>query len=199
MPPIDPLHPLGAQVVLPGFPGMPEESVPPGGLLTMLFFGFINGWWPLRNEPNVLFIHFSDMKRDHEGSVRKIAAFLGFQPTAEQWPKILKFTSFAWMKEKEDKFEIRTLLPFPLLKKGGMVRKGQMGKAADDGMTPEIAATIRSWAEKMVPDAAARKWMYEGGALPPKPPRVSFSLFKELAAATAIAALFVGVYLAIRR
>ena len=32
-------------------------------------------------------------------------------------------------------------------------------------MTPAIAATIREWAEKMVPDEAARKWLYEGGAL----------------------------------
>ena len=37
------------ECVLPGFPNMPPEAVPPGGLwLTMLFFGFINGWWPLR-------------------------------------------------------------------------------------------------------------------------------------------------------
>lgn len=51
-----------AQCVLPGFPNMPPEAVPPGGLLTMLFFGFVNGWWPLRNMPNVLFLHFSEMK-----------------------------------------------------------------------------------------------------------------------------------------
>ena len=48
--------------MLPGFPNMPPEAVPPGGLLTMLFFGFVNGWWPLRNKPNVLFLHFSEMK-----------------------------------------------------------------------------------------------------------------------------------------
>ena len=39
------------------------------------------------------------------------------------------------------------------------------GKAAQDGMTPEISAAIKEWADKMVPDEAARKWMYEGGAL----------------------------------
>ena len=61
------------ECVLPGFPNMPPEAVPPGGLLTMLFFGFVNGWWPLRHKPNVLFLHFSEMKADHEGSVRKIA------------------------------------------------------------------------------------------------------------------------------
>ena len=54
----------------------------------------------------MLLIHFNEMKNDHEGSVRKIAAHLGFEPTAEQWPKILEYTSFKWMKQNQRKFEI---------------------------------------------------------------------------------------------
>ena len=34
-------------------------------------FGFVKAWWPLRHEPNVLLMNFADMKRDHEGSVRR--------------------------------------------------------------------------------------------------------------------------------
>jgi len=151
------------ELALKGFPGMPPEAVPPGGLLTMLFFGFINGWWPLRNKPNVMLIHFSEMKKDHEGSVRKIADFLGFTPTVEEWPDILEYTSFSWMKKNQEKFEVGALLPFKMINDGGMVRKGKIGAAASDGMTPEIAADIKSWAEKMVPDNAARKWLFEGG------------------------------------
>ena len=60
---------------------MPPEAVPPGGLLTMLFFGFANGWWPLRNKPNVLMLHFNDMKADHEGTLT--LALTRTQP----WPK----------------------------------------------------------------------------------------------------------------
>lgn len=159
-------------IALKGFPHMPAEAVPPGGLLTMLFFGFINGWWALRNKPNVLMLHYNDMKRDHEGSIRKIAAHLEITPTDEQWPKILEYTSFEWMKAHQEKFEVPTLLPFKLLESGGMVRKGRAGAAHEDGMTPEIAADIRAWAEKMVPDEAARKWMYEGGAIDAPPPTV---------------------------
>jgi len=154
------------ECVMPGFPNMPPDMVPPGGLLTMFFFGFINAWWPLRNKPNVLLLHFSEMKKDHEGSVRKIAQHLGFEPTAEQWPKILEYTSFKWMKANEGKFEIQTLLPFPVLLPGAMVRKGETGKQDEDGMTPEIAADIRGWASKMVPDEAARAWMFHGGGIP---------------------------------
>ena len=172
------------ECVLPGFPNMPPEAVPPGGLLTMLFFGFINGWWPLRHKKNVLLIHFNEMKNDHEGSVRKIAAHLGFEPTAEQWPKILEYTSFKWMKQNQRKFEIATLLPFKLLDEGGMVRKGAAGKAHEDGMTPEIAADIKKWSEMMVPDPEARKWLFQGGEIAPPPSRLP-----TLIIAAAVAAL----------
>eukprot|EP00972_Heterocapsa_arctica_P051765 7615096-Heterocapsa_arctica.AAC.1 len=60
------------------------------------------------------------MKKDHEGSVRKIADFLGFKPTDEQWPKVLEYTSFSWMKAHEEKFESATIAPVPVLKKGAM-------------------------------------------------------------------------------
>jgi hypothetical protein len=49
-----------------------------------------------------------------------------------------------------------------------MVRKGQSGAQKDDGMTPEIAATLRGWIDKLVPDAECRRWMYEGGQVPTK-------------------------------
>jgi len=143
----------------------------PGGLLTILFFEFVNKWWPLRHKSNVLFLHFSEMKKDHEGSVRKIANFLNMHPTKEEWPQVLEYTGFPWMKVHQEKFEMGTLLrdaddvPFPLIVTGGMVRKGKTGDVAEDGMTPEISADIHLWAEKMIPDAAARDWMYHGGPI----------------------------------
>ena len=133
----------------------------PGGL-----FGFLSAWWPLRHDSNVLLIHFSDMKRDHEGSVRKIADFLGFEPTAEQWPAILEYTSFAWMKRHEHKFEIRYAADAPVLDSGAMVRKGETGAAREDGVTPELSAELKSIGEGMLTDERAFEWLYCGGALP---------------------------------
>ena len=48
--------------------------------------------------------------------------------------------------------EAATVAPVPVLKRGAMVRKGQTGVQKDDGMTPEIADSIKSWVEKLVPD-----------------------------------------------
>ena len=128
------------EVALAFKPGPPDAPEVPGGMINVFFASFINGWWP----------------------------FLGFEPTDDQWPKILELTSFAWMKQHEDKFEAATVAPVPVLKRGAMVRKGQTGVQKDDGMTPEIADSIKSWVEKLVPDPECRRWMYEGGALPAK-------------------------------
>lgn len=137
------------------------KAMLPGGL-----FGFLSAWWPLRHQSNVLLLHFSDMKRDHEGSVRKIAEFLGFEPTAEQWPTILEYTSFPWMKRHEDKFEIRHIADVPVLKPGAMVRKGKTGAATEDGVTPEMSAELKTLGEGILTDKQALKWLYSGGALP---------------------------------
>lgn len=108
------------------------------------------------------------MKKDHKGSVEKIAKFLGYEPTAEQWPKILEYTSFPWMKENGIKFRAKTLgSDVPALLPHAMVRKGAVGDAKADGMTDEIAADMKEWAMKMVGDEAAVKYLYEGGPIPP--------------------------------
>ncbi len=137
------------------------KSMLPGGL-----FGFLAAWWALRRESNVLLVHFSDMKRDHEGSVRRIADFLGFEPSAEQWPKILEYTSFPWMKRHEHKFEIQHAADVPVLDSGAMVRKGRLGAAREDGVTARMSAELRAIGEAMLDDERAIQWLYTGGPLP---------------------------------
>eukprot|EP00037_Helgoeca_nana_P029194 m.347308 g.347308 ORF g.347308 m.347308 type:complete len:313 (+) comp27921_c0_seq1:4289-5227(+) len=149
----------------PGPPGAEQEV--PGGMTTVFFWSHIAGWWPLRNKPNVLFMHFSEMKKDHEGSIHKIADFLGFKPTAEEWPKIMEYTSFKWMKAHQEKFEAASVAPLPIMNRGAMVRKGAVGDAKADGMTAEVAASMKSFAKMIVQDDAAIKYMYEGGPIPP--------------------------------
>lgn len=154
-----------AAVCRPDFSSFYAEVVDPMGMQGA-FFGFLAAWWPLRREPNVLFLHFSDMKRDHEGSVRRIAEFIGADPDEETWPKVLEHASFGWMKRHEDKFEARTAGRIPILETGAMIRKGETGQAAVDGMTPEISAHLREAGARICPDAQAVTWLYEGGPLP---------------------------------
>ncbi len=137
-----------------------------GGMVVGMVFGFVAAWWPLRHNANVLLVHFSDLKRDHEGSVRRIGEFLGFEVTDAQWPAILEYTSFPWMKAHEDKFELRSVSDVPILDPGAMIRKGQIGASADDGVTPEISATIADIGHGILEDRQAFEWLYGGGKLP---------------------------------
>jgi hypothetical protein len=149
----------------PDFPSFYSEVIDSHGMQGA-FFGFLAAWWPLRNEPNVLFIHYSDMKRNQEGSLRKIAKFLGVEPSKDQWPTILEYTSFPWMKQHESKFEARSAGKIPILKSGAMMRKGEVGKAKSDGMTEDISRHLREVGSQIYPDSAAVDWLYNGGALP---------------------------------
>jgi hypothetical protein len=111
-------------------------------------------------------MHFADMKKDLRGASRKVAAFLGIEPTQAQWSTIDRYVSFDWMKQNERKFENISHTPVPLLEAGGMVRKGKLGAAHEDGMTPEIAGELRAFGSRIVTDPAALAWLYEGGKLP---------------------------------
>ena len=55
-------------------------------------------------------MHYSDMVKDHKGSIQKISDFLGYEPYAtEEWDDVLDLTSFPWMKKNEMKFEASTI------------------------------------------------------------------------------------------
>jgi aryl sulfotransferase len=48
------------------------------------------GWWPLRDEPFVLFVHYDDLSADLAGEMRRIADFLDVEITDEQWPSVVE-------------------------------------------------------------------------------------------------------------
>src|SRR5688572_13346931 len=65
-------------------------------------FRFLTTYWELREQPNVLFVHYNDLKADLEKEVRRIAAFAGIPIDERQLPGILERCSFDWMKANAD-------------------------------------------------------------------------------------------------
>ena len=126
-------------------------------------FGFLASWWPLRNEPNVMLVHYTDLKREPDLRIQQIADFLEFDVSEPSWPAILEYTSFAWMKTHEDKFELRSVTDVPILEPGAMIRKGQAGTSVEDGITPGIAAAIAEIGRTILTDRRAFDWCYQGG------------------------------------
>lgn len=131
-----------------------------------MFFGFLASWWPRRHKPNVRLFHFTELKREPERVIPAIADFLGISPTKEQWPSILEYCSFDWMKKHQDKFELQHILGFPMLESGTMVRKGAVGAATEDGMTEEISREFRARGAEIIKDPKLLEWLYRGGRRP---------------------------------
>lgn len=67
------------------------------------YFSHFLSWWPHRNDPNVLFLFFEDMKEDLESIVRMVAAFVGIDDE-ERITKAVEMSSFEFMKKHERKF-----------------------------------------------------------------------------------------------
>jgi len=67
------------------------------------FWDNLRAWWKIRELPNVLFIHFNDLKRDMPGEMRRIARFLDIPLDEARWPAILEYCSFDWMKKNAAK------------------------------------------------------------------------------------------------
>ena len=56
----------------------------PGGIMADAYWKYVKQWWPMRDEPNVLLLHYSDVKRDLAGAVARIASWLGVALTDDE-------------------------------------------------------------------------------------------------------------------
>lgn len=115
----------------------------------------VSSWWPHRNDSNVLWLRYEDLKQDLNTGLDKILDFLGWQITSEQRAHVLTLCSFEWMKANTVRFARQTATGEAVFKPGGFIRKGQVG----DGKTvlsPEQELRILDKArERLTPDCLA--------------------------------------------
>ncbi|WP_299621449.1 sulfotransferase domain-containing protein [Pelagibius sp.] len=62
------------------------------------FWENVRSWWATRDLPNVLLVHFADLKADMPGEIRRIAGFLDIAIDEAKWDDILTHCSFDFMK-----------------------------------------------------------------------------------------------------
>ncbi len=123
----------------------------------------LRSWWAIRHLPNVLFLHFADLKRDMEGEMRRIAAFLNIPIAEARWPVIVEYCSFDWMK----KHATQSVPLGGAFWDGGaetFIHKGVNG-CWKDVLTAEDIAEYEARAERELGPECAR-WMAQGGTLP---------------------------------
>ncbi len=153
---------LNERALQDGVPPMPEWNGDVHGFFAMWLgraelFHHVRTFWALRDRPNVLFVHYNDLKRDLAGEMRRIAEFLAIEVTPAQWPAVVERCTFDAMKARGD--EIGTFWNF----EGGaqsFLFKGTNGRWKDVLTEAELAAYERKVGEILPPEAAT--WLERG-------------------------------------
>lgn len=60
-------------------------------------------WWDFKHLDNILFVHFSDLRKDTDKEMRRISSYLDIPVNEDIWPSLLEGVSFKSMKANADK------------------------------------------------------------------------------------------------
>lgn len=101
-----------------------------------IYFGYVRAWWPYRSDPNVLFMHYSDVRKDLKKWVSKIAKFVEVDLTSDELDLVTQRCTIEHMR-KVNRFKYRLPLNTDtsiwdkevdqIVKDGKMTNKGGVG------------------------------------------------------------------------
>lgn len=116
------------------------------------------GWWNLRGLPNVLLVHFNNLKANMAREIKRVATFLEVDVDAAKWPQIFEHCSFDYMREASKKIDLLE----KFFKGGGetFIHKGTNGRWKDVLSAREIARCDEVAARYLTPDCA--RWLKTG-------------------------------------
>jgi hypothetical protein len=89
----------------------------------------VASYWRVRDKPNVLFLTYEEVKRDHAAAVGRIAQFMQVELSAAELAEVVRLSSFGYMKEAQSKFDPGQVVPW-----GGtdyMIRRGEQGRSSE--------------------------------------------------------------------
>ena len=126
------------------------------------FWESVRSWWEVRALPNVMFVHFDDLKRDMPGEMRRIASFLEVPIDEARWGETVEYCTFGWMKQHADRSVPLGGVTFD----GGarsFINKGTNGRW-EQTLTPEEVAEYEARAVRELGPECAR-WLATGDGL----------------------------------
>jgi aryl sulfotransferase len=68
----------------------------------LTFFAVERSFWTERHRPEVLLVHYNDLKADREDEMRRIARFLGIDVPEALWPRLVEAAGFEAMRRDGD-------------------------------------------------------------------------------------------------
>jgi aryl sulfotransferase len=80
-----------------------DDPTPPTEAMSLLsMMQHLQTFWDVREQPNVVMLHYNDLQRDLEGEMRRLAARLCIEVPADRWPALVAAASFENMRENAD-------------------------------------------------------------------------------------------------
>ena len=123
------------------------------------FWHMERSYWDARDEPDMLLVHYADLKKDLDGEMRRIAEVLNIEIAEDLWPELVEAAKFDSMKNKVDE-----LLPAAgdLWQGGGktFLHKGTNGRWRDTVNPEDLEAYDRKVKEEFSPELA--QWIEDG-------------------------------------
>jgi aryl sulfotransferase len=120
----------------------------------------VQSWWPYRSLPNVLFLHYADMKQDTKAAIATIAAFLEIEADAALIDQVAAAVTLDAMRDDADNYVPDGGTSW----KGGaktFLNKGTNGRWRDILSADELQLYEDACDRVLSPDC--RSWLEHGG------------------------------------
>jgi hypothetical protein len=95
------------------------------------WFAFTREWLSNRYRRKILYVRYEDMKADLERVLRRIITFCGLKVDENEFPRVLKRSNFAFMKQHQQKFGEQPgyeMATHPAKIYDNFIRKGEVGE-----------------------------------------------------------------------
>lgn len=118
----------------------------------------VKSFWERRHQPNLLLVHYNDLKADLPGEMRRTAEFLGIEVPPEKWPEAVERCTFESMRARGAQIG-----DFERIFRGGaesFIFKGTNGRWRDV-LTEEEVRSYRRRVAELLPPAGA-DWLEHG-------------------------------------
>lgn len=149
-------HLTGLKHMIPNA-NVPWETFFEKSLKDKYFIQWMQSFWPHRNDTNLLWLRYEDMKLDMEGTAQKILDFTGWEASDEEVAKAIELSSFDHVKKTEKKNLFINLDNNPFREDAAFIREGKVG-ANREKLTEDMENRMMEQLRSELPEDAI-EWL----------------------------------------
>jgi len=80
-----------------------DDPTPPTEAISLVStMHHVQSFWDVRDQPNIVMLHYDDLQADLEGEMRRLASRLGIDVPEDRWPALVDAAGFEQMRGRAD-------------------------------------------------------------------------------------------------